>query len=92
MDRRQFHQSVLAGAAAAAGLAGGVEQPAPAEVSVPLPPHPPDALPAGAAVRLGNTRFWHHAEVGNEGVNALAFAPDGRTLAALGYQDGCISP
>jgi WD40 repeat protein len=58
---------------------------------MPLAPHLPDALPPGAAVRLGTTRLWHQPERGNDGVNALAFAPDGRTLAALGYEDGHIS-
>jgi WD40 repeat protein len=89
MDRRQFHKTVLVGAAAALGMPGA-SSPA-GTLPVPLPPHPGDVLPDGAAARLGTTRFWHYAERGNEGVNALAFSPDGRTLAALGYQDGCVS-
>src|SRR5262245_51845833 len=91
MDRRQFHKTVLTGAAAAAGLPVAAGQASAAAPPAPLPPHPGDALPPGAAARLGTTRFWHLVERGNEGVNALAFSPDGRTLAALGYQDGCIS-
>jgi hypothetical protein len=91
VDRRKFHKAALAGAAA--GLVGAAKQPpaAPPASSAPPLPHPGDALPAGATVRLGTNRFWHLAERGNEGLNDLAFAPDGRTLAALGYQDGCIS-
>ncbi len=76
MGRRKFHKAVPAAA--------------PVPAAPPLP-HPGDALPAGASVRLGTNRFWHLAERGNEGLNDLTFAPDGRTLAALGYQDGCIS-
>jgi WD40 repeat protein len=56
-----------------------------------LPPHAADALPPGAHARLGTTRFCHVAEVGDPGLLALAFSPDGVTLAALGYQDAIIS-
>lgn len=84
MGRRKFHK------ATPAGVAAGLASAAPAPPEPPLP-HPGDALPAGASARLGTNRFWHLAERGNEGLNDLTFAPDGRTLAALGYQDGCIS-
>jgi WD40 repeat protein len=92
VDRREFHKSVLAGALAAASdsLTGDGATAAAAPLA-PALPHPGDALPAGASTRLGTTRFWHIAERGNDGVNDIAFSPDGRTLAALGYQDGCIS-
>jgi WD40 repeat protein len=56
-----------------------------------LPPHPDDALPPNASVRLDTTRFCHLPVAGDPGVNALAFSPDGSTLAALGYQDDRIA-
>jgi WD40 repeat protein len=91
MDRRTFHRTVLAGAAAAAASALPLPA-ADAQLSttgppLPLPPHPGDVLPPGAATRLGTTRFWHQVERGNDGVNALAFSPDGQTLAT-GLSDG----
>jgi WD40 repeat protein len=44
-------------------------------------------LPAGAAARLGSNRLWHQWPASNPGLNDLAFSPDGRYLATLGYQD-----
>jgi WD40 repeat protein len=90
VDRRDFHKAALAGAAG--GLLAGLDETA-AAFPAPSPPvpDPGDTLPPGARVRLGSNRFWHLAEQGNHGVNDLAFSPDGRTLAALGYQDDCIS-
>src|SRR5262245_1465432 len=88
VDRRQFNKAVLAGALAAGTETGAAETSAP---QPPPAPHPGDALPPGATARLGPTRLRHLVEQGNEGLNAMAFSPDGRSLAALGYQDGCIS-
>src|SRR5262245_63825551 len=76
--------------AVATPRSGAEDQSAAGDPISPLP-HPGDSLPPGATARFGTTRFWHFAECGNEGLNDLAFSPDGRTLAALGYQDGCIS-
>jgi len=54
--------------------------------------HYGDKLPEGAMRRLGTTRFWHLPfEGGNPGTNDMAFSPDGRMLAALGYQDNELS-
>jgi WD40 repeat protein len=92
MDRREFHKTALSGALAAAGLlTDTAATPAAEAIGVPPLPHPGDALPAGATLRLGTTRLWHLAERGNEGLNDLTFSPNGRLLAALGYQDGCLS-
>jgi WD40 repeat protein len=90
MDGRQFHKTVLVGAAGAVGLPVGA-RPSGAGPSKALPPHPGDALPHGAAARLGTTRFWYHEKCGDPGVSVLAFSPDGTVLAALGYQDGVLS-
>jgi WD40 repeat protein len=88
VDRREFHQTALAGLLAAAVPTA---DPASTPAAIPPLPHAPDAVPPEAVRRLGTTRFWHLPEAGNDGLNALAFAPDGRQLAALGYQDGQIS-
>src|SRR5690242_12721693 len=50
-----------------------------------------DPLPAGAVGRLGTNRLQHVTDRGNEGVSLLAFSPDGKTLAAAGYEDGRVS-
>ncbi len=89
-DRRQFHKTVLAGAAAAA--LGGVVGKATASQTTALPLNPQDALPAGATMRLGNTRFWHVSHgYGNPGLAALSFSPDGTRLAAYGKEDSQVS-
>ena len=80
MDRRQFHQSA---AATAAALATGLPSPAFAG----LGPAMPDPVPAGAAARFGCNRLWHQWPASNPGLNDLTFSPDGRYLATLGYQD-----
>ncbi|HMF19680.1 MAG TPA: hypothetical protein VKE98_20915 [Gemmataceae bacterium] len=41
-----------------------------------------DPLPKGAVARLGSVRFHHPG-----GVNAMAFTPDGKSIAAVGYED-----
>jgi WD40 repeat protein len=82
MDRRQFHHTVAATAAALA-LDGKLPDAAAAGPAAP----PPDPLPAGAAARLGSSRLWHLWAASNPGLNDLAFSPDGRYLATLGYQD-----
>ena len=51
-------------------------------------PHPGDALPPGARVRLGTNRLNHVVQRGNTGVCHLSFSPDGRYLFAVGYEDG----
>jgi WD40 repeat protein len=38
-----------------------------------------DPLPAGAVTRLGSTRFWHP-----DGVEQMAWSPDGQTIATSG--------
>ena len=91
MDRRAFHKTVLAGAVASVTPLHTTGGPLTADSAAALIPHPGDALPTGAAARLGTTRFWHIVEAGNEGLCALAFSPDGRTLAALGLQDSRIT-
>jgi WD40 repeat protein len=50
-----------------------------------------DPLPPGAVGRLGTNRLQHIADRGNDGVSALVFSPDGKTLAVAGYEDGRIS-
>lgn len=49
-----------------------------------------DPLPAGATARLGTGRLQHVVDQGNDGLGALAFAPDGVLLAGAG-RDGRIS-
>ena len=83
MNRRQFHQTVTATAAALAWDGG--QSPAASAGTASLPA--PDPLPAGATVRLGCNRLWHLWPGSNPGLNDLTFSPDGRYLATLGYQD-----
>jgi hypothetical protein len=82
MNRREFHQTVATSAATLA-LGGKPSDSAPA---IPAPV-PPDPLPVGAAARWGCNRLWHQWPASNPGINDLAFSPDGRYLATLGYQD-----
>jgi len=50
-----------------------------------------DPLPANAMARLGTTR-WRHVGKGpyRTEVAALAFSPDGKTVASLGYNSVCL--
>ncbi len=58
----------------------------------PGPMHVGDELPPGAVGRFGTTCFWHlPLRGGNPGTNDMGFSPDGRMLAALGYQDSDLS-
>jgi WD40 repeat protein len=82
MNRREFHQTVTATTTALA-LSGSLN---PSTSAIPAS-SPPDPLPAGASVRLGCNRLWHQWPASNPGLNDLAFSPDGRYLATLGYQD-----
>ena len=50
-------------------------------------PHPGDALPPEARVRLGTNRLNHVVWQGNTGVCRIAYSPNGRYLLAIGYQD-----
>jgi WD40 repeat protein len=56
---------------------GAAEEPRPARVD----PHG-DPLPPGAVARLGTLRFRDHGWV-----HALAYAPDGKTLASAGWRN-----
>jgi WD40 repeat protein len=83
MNRRQFHQTITATAAALAW--DGERTPAAPAGPASLPAL--DPLPAGAAARLGCNRLWHLWPASNPGLNDLTFSHDGRYLATLGYQD-----
>jgi WD40 repeat protein len=82
INRRQFHQTVTASAAALAlgETAPNAASAGPASLSL-------DPLPAGAVARLGCNRLWHLWPASNPGLNDLTFSPDGRYLATLGHQD-----
>jgi WD40 repeat protein len=82
MDRRQFHQTVTATAAAL--VVGGKIPNTTAAIHAPTIIDP---LPPGAAMRLGSNRLWHLWPASNTGLNDLCFSPDGQYLATLGYQD-----
>jgi RNA polymerase sigma factor (sigma-70 family) len=62
----------------------GVSNPAPSVVAGPLRDAHGDPLPAGALRRLGTVRFRHGV-----GLSAVAYAPDGKTIASAS-DDGRI--
>ena len=91
MDRRTFHKTVLAGAVASvAPLMRGQWF---AHRRQRCGAH---SASWGRLTDRGRGPVWHdpvlaHRRRGQRGSYALVFSPDGRSLAALGLQDSCIS-
>src|SRR5262245_17154053 len=67
-----------------------ISKPSPGTELVTVPPRLVDQfgdpLPTGAVARLGSARWRHEGEA-----KAMAFAPDGRSLAVLSGNDGAVS-